>query len=69
MTEIITNKREYKLLLKRKNIIDSSLSRFFIKKVKSAVFLPTDLLRLAELGLKSGPKDLSANFDKYLYYS
>ena len=67
MTEIVANKKEYKFLLKRKNIIDSSLSRFFIKKVKSAVFLPADLLRLPELGLKGGPKDLSANFDKYLY--
>lgn len=67
MTEIVENKKEYKFLLKRKNTIDNSLSRFFIKKVKSAVFLPADLLRLTELGLKGGPKDLSESFDKYLY--
>jgi len=67
MAEIVAKKKEYKFLLKRKNIIDSSLSRFFIKEAKSAVFLPADLLRLAELDLKGGPKNLSANFDKYLY--
>jgi triacylglycerol esterase/lipase EstA (alpha/beta hydrolase family) len=55
---------------KQHNTSIAELIRNFVKeglKQKKTTQKSPDLIGLSKLGLKGGPKDLSANLEKYLY--
>ncbi len=60
---------KYKNLIEEKNKIERNLRLLLIKKIKKVAFKGNDLLDLAKLKIKGGPKDLSQKLDSYLYSS
>ena len=66
--EITFRKDEYSLLLDLKKRADGPLRRFFMRKNNfNNVISTNSILSLANLSIKGGVKDLSPNFDEYLY--
>lgn len=58
--------REYEKLLEQKRQIDVSLKMIIVKKFRKFT-TGNNLLKLSELRLKGGPRDLSSRLDTYLY--
>ena len=68
MSGITLFQNKYSMLLGLKKKTDASLRRFFIKKDNFVNPTQTNsILNLTNLNIGGGEKDLSTNFDKYLY--
>lgn len=65
MSTITIPKKEYKELLRLREKLDQILKRALIKEKKPMT--GGDLLNLAKLKIKGGPRDLSEKTDLYLY--
>lgn len=59
--------REYERLLEQKRRIDVSLKMMIVRKFRKFT-TGNNLLKLAGLKLKGGPRDLSSRLDAYLYH-
>lgn len=64
--DLSTMLKEYKKLRIERRKVDTLLRAFVIKKLPRIPY-ENDLLEIAKLHLKGGPRDLSSRLDFYLY--